>query len=289
MDGYRAAGTYKVAWNGLDNDGVSVGSGLYLYRLQCGARTETRKMLLIDGGNGITAGAVPVMRSTGVEKSMVAGEDFYKITVIKDGYQPCFRHRIGIITDADEIIDFVMYSSAVHEIHGIPFVSIPGGTFRMGDIQGRGYDNEKPVHDVTLDGFEMSVYEITNAQYAVYLNAAKASNDIAIDTNSYYVSGVSGVHSGEYYYNFDSCCFNSPIDYINDAFMVDQGKENHPAKYISWYGAKAFALYYGFDLPTEAEWSMRVVRARKHCSIQEMKWTMTGANQYHSTSQVGII
>ena len=24
--------------------------------------------------------------------------------------------------------------------------------------------------------------------------------------------------------------------------------------YITWYGAKAFALYYGLDLPTEAEW-----------------------------------
>jgi formylglycine-generating enzyme len=30
--------------------------------------------------------------------------------------------------------------------------------------------------------------------------------------------------------------------------------ENWPATFIRWYGAKAFALYYGIDLPTEAQW-----------------------------------
>ena len=33
----------------------------------------------------------------------------------------------------------------------IKMASIPGGSFRMGDIQNYGrYDDEKPVHDVTL-------------------------------------------------------------------------------------------------------------------------------------------
>ena len=126
MDGYRTAGTHTVTWDSLDSDGAGVGAGLYLYRLQCGTRTETRKMLLIDGGNSITAGAVPIMRPAMVQKSMIAGEGIYNITVTKDGYQPCFRHGVGIIADADMIIDFVSCSSAAHEIHGIPFVSIPG-------------------------------------------------------------------------------------------------------------------------------------------------------------------
>ena len=157
----------------------SVGAGLYLYRLQCGTRTETRKMLLIDGGNGITTGAVPIMRPAKTEKVAVIGESEYKITVTKDGYQPCFRHGVYIIVDADEIIDFITCSSDVYEIHGIPFVSIPGGTFRMGDIQNYNrYDQEKPVHEVILSSVEMCIYEITNAQYAAYLNSAKTSGDI---------------------------------------------------------------------------------------------------------------
>ena len=47
----------------------------------------------------------------------------------------------------------------------IVFVSIPGGTFQMGDIQGGGNIDESPVHTVTVSGFEMSTYEITQAQY----------------------------------------------------------------------------------------------------------------------------
>ena len=40
-------------------------------------------------------------------------------------------------------------------------VSIPGGTFRMGDLSGDGDDDEKPVHSVTVPAFRMGKYEVT--------------------------------------------------------------------------------------------------------------------------------
>jgi len=44
-------------------------------------------------------------------------------------------------------------------IHGMTFVTIPGGTFRMGDIQNYNvFSLEKPVHDVTISSFEMSIH-----------------------------------------------------------------------------------------------------------------------------------
>ncbi|MHC4440145.1 MAG: formylglycine-generating enzyme family protein, partial [Planctomycetota bacterium] len=39
-----------------------------------------------------------------------------------------------------------------------------------------------------------------------------------------------------------------------DAFSVDEGFGNHPVTYVSWYGAMAFANYYGYYLPTEDQW-----------------------------------
>ena len=57
-------------------------------------------------------------------------------------------------------------------IAGIKMVSIPGGTFRMGNIQ-RMLDSiySLHVHEVTLDGFEMSIYEITQGQYKKILGS----------------------------------------------------------------------------------------------------------------------
>ena len=44
-------------------------------------------------------------------------------------------------------------------------VSIPGGTFRMGDLSGEGDDDEKPVHSVTVPAFRMGKYEVTDGQF----------------------------------------------------------------------------------------------------------------------------
>ena len=45
--GRRAAGSYTVRWDGRDEAGRELASGLYLYRLRAGDRVETRKLLLL--------------------------------------------------------------------------------------------------------------------------------------------------------------------------------------------------------------------------------------------------
>ena len=132
----------------------------------------------------------------------------------------------------------------------ITFVSILGGTFQMGDEVGDLSDSSQPVHTVTVSGFEMSITEITNAQYAVYLNEALASGDVT--AMSFTVKGAKGDYSGQEYLDLDaSYC---EISYNGGTFKVDTGKENRPVDEVTWYGSKAFALFYGLDLPTEAEW-----------------------------------
>jgi len=45
--GYQDAGTHAVSWDGKDEAGVAVASGIYLYRLDSPEFTDTRKMTLI--------------------------------------------------------------------------------------------------------------------------------------------------------------------------------------------------------------------------------------------------
>jgi hypothetical protein len=47
LSGQREAGIYTVQWNGRDEQGHFLPTGVYLYRLQAGAQVETRKLLLL--------------------------------------------------------------------------------------------------------------------------------------------------------------------------------------------------------------------------------------------------
>ncbi|MBD2487420.1 SUMF1/EgtB/PvdO family nonheme iron enzyme [Aulosira sp. FACHB-615] len=47
----------------------------------------------------------------------------------------------------------------------LEMVQIPGGTFMMGSPEGEGDSDEKPQHEVTVPGFFMGKYPITQAQY----------------------------------------------------------------------------------------------------------------------------
>jgi len=47
VDGFRKTGGYEVKWNGTNNRGGSLASGVYFYRLEAGQFTETKKMVLL--------------------------------------------------------------------------------------------------------------------------------------------------------------------------------------------------------------------------------------------------
>ena len=138
---------------------------------------------------------------------------------------------------------------------GLTFVTIPAGSFEMGDVEGDGGSYEKPVHTVTVSSFEMSIYEVTNAQYAQYLTAAMALGDIEVMSGDVY--GNTGIWSGQMYldigleYDSNNKCW---ITYSDGVFSVTPGYEKWPVIAVTWYGAKAFVIYYGIDLPTESEW-----------------------------------
>ncbi len=266
VNNYHSAGSHTITWNGLDDSGKSVAAGLYIYQIKFGDAVESRKMLLIDGGSsGSFKGAYQIdTRSKVMAKSVsdTANKTFL-VTITGDDIVPYEESGVTVVDGGT--YDFVVIGKT-SEIPDITFVSIPGGTFQMGSnfendsdnsYMGEGkFDDELPIHDVTLSEFDMSTTEITNAQYAVYLNEALALGNIDIFTGDVYGNTDDWfrelyIEIG-YVYNSSNKCW---IQHgTNKAFTVTTGKENWPVIAVTWYGAKAFAQYYGFDLPTEAEW-----------------------------------
>ncbi len=145
-------------------------------------------------------------------------------------------------------------------------VFIPAGSFMMGSPESE--PNRHPMetqHPVTLTkDFHMGKYQVTNAQYAEFLN----STEIEV----YEVSGY-WIAAGKVTYNKNGeavtdekqdFIYSSDGPYLNDTglnwdeatstWTPAPGKEDSPMTWVSWYGAVAYANWIGGSLPTEAQW-----------------------------------
>jgi formylglycine-generating enzyme required for sulfatase activity len=99
------------------------------------------------------------------------------------------------------------------------FTRIPGGWFLMGAADGR--EDERPVHRVWVDAFDLAVHPVTVAEYAEFAGAT--GHDL-------------------------------PPDWAAFAVAPDL-----PAVGVSWHDAQAYCAWRSGDasrcrLPTEAEW-----------------------------------
>ncbi len=126
-------------------------------------------------------------------------------------------------------------------------VDISGGAFTMGSPTNEiNHEIDESQFQVTLDDFKMSKFEITNAQFAIFLNNRYIGSN-GIDSKGPYPSEILILPTKGSIYNWG-------LNFTSGEWVPVVGYENHPASQISWYGASAFAIHIGGRLPTEAEW-----------------------------------
>jgi len=172
---------------------------------------------------------------------------------------------------------------------GIEFVTIPGGKFKMGDY----HDNapSAPVHTVTLTTFKMSKYEVTYGQYAKYLTVAMKEGLIRIAGKKMYAADDSS--NSQPYMIISGPASYCPFEIINGTFIIRPKKGrsmmNDPVTKVSWYGAKAFSEYYGYRLPTEAEWEY-AARGGQHLPYRRFPWgdTINHSNANYSAKGIAF-
>jgi len=99
---------------------------------------------------------------------------------------------------------------------GAEMVFVPEGTIMMGDTHGDGDPDEKPTHQVTLSAFWIDRTEVTNAQFAVFVQAGNSAQ--------------------------------------GDWQKYAKGKDQHPVVNVTWHDALAYCRWARKRLPTEAEW-----------------------------------
>ena len=101
------------------------------------------------------------------------------------------------------------------------------------------------MHTVTLDAFWIDRYEVTNAQYAQFLNEVGGHLDQCREERC-----IGTKEEDE----------DSHILLESSQYVVEPGYEDHPVIMVSWYGAQAYCDWRSKNvreqvrLPTEAEW-----------------------------------
>jgi formylglycine-generating enzyme required for sulfatase activity len=144
---------------------------------------------------------------------------------------------------------------------------VPGGTFRMGSEDF--YPEERPVHEVSVDGFWMDPCVVTNEQFARFVSATGYVTlaERPLDPAAYPGAPPENLVPGSMLFRETS----GPVDlydYTNWWAWVAgtcwrhpfgpgsslEGIERHPVVHVAYEDAEAYARWARKELPTEAEW-----------------------------------
>ncbi len=152
-----------------------------------------------------------------------------------------FTILVFLISGWGDLVTAELSPAAEKILATIEWVAIPEGEFIMGStseeaetayteaklrsslLEKHSFDAEVPQHTVYLSAYQISRYEITNAQYRAFIEATGRPTPRG--------------HQGEETWKDQN--FNADMQ---------------PVVGVTWFDAQAFAEWIGGSLPTEAQW-----------------------------------
>jgi sulfatase modifying factor 1 len=146
-------------------------------------------------------------------------------------------------------------------------VWIEGGSFLMGSDEF--YPEERPVHEVAVDGFWIDEHQVTVAEWRRFIKATGhvTMAERPLDPADYpdadpalLVPGSLVFHRTrgpvplDNYMNWWSYVPGASWRQPEGPDSTLDGRDRHPITHVAWEDVSAYAAWAGKDLPTEAEW-----------------------------------
>jgi formylglycine-generating enzyme required for sulfatase activity len=156
-------------------------------------------------------------------------------------------------------------------------VWIEGGEFSMGSTDPLARPDESPVHRVRVDGFWIDQTEVTNHQFAAFIDATGYTTiaERPVDWEELKKQVPEGTPKPDDAMLLPGSLVFTPPEGPVDLNAFDQwwtwttganwrhpegpgstieGRDNHPVVHIAYVDALAYAAWAGKSLPTEAQW-----------------------------------
>ncbi len=151
---------------------------------------------------------------------------------------------IGCISKDCDCQKYISYTIIDTTIANVDLVRVNAGWYKSG------LNCETKLVDYN---YWIGKYEITNKQFFDFLTIATQQKKIVLSQNKIlcYYEGNESIKPDSFIVKYLDYAI-----YLNSSNQITLNNQyaNHPVIGVSWFGAKAFCSFYGFDLPKISEW-----------------------------------